>query len=86
MPARLGYALATLAICAFAAMVGVWLAARGDEHDERAEQAQQDRGRQPPPAGHGRPVAGRSVAAAATARRTAAALFSHSACSATGSL
>ena len=31
MPARLGYALATLAICAFAAMVGVWLAARGDD-------------------------------------------------------
>ena len=31
MPARLGYALATLAICAFAAMVGVWLAARGDQ-------------------------------------------------------
>jgi protein SCO1/2 len=31
VPARLGYALATLAICAFAAMVGVWLAARGDD-------------------------------------------------------
>ena len=31
MPARLGYALVTLAVCAFAAMVGVWLAARGDD-------------------------------------------------------
>ena len=31
MPARLGYALATLALCALAAMVGVWLAARGDD-------------------------------------------------------
>jgi protein SCO1 len=31
VPARLGYALATLAVCAFAAMVGVWLAARGDD-------------------------------------------------------
>jgi protein SCO1/2 len=31
VPARLGYALVTLAVCAFAAMVGVWLAARGEE-------------------------------------------------------
>jgi protein SCO1/2 len=31
VPARLGYALVTLAVCAFAAMVGVWLAARGDD-------------------------------------------------------
>jgi protein SCO1/2 len=31
VPARLGYALVTLALCALAAMVGVWLAARGDD-------------------------------------------------------
>jgi len=31
VPARLGYALATLALCALAAMVGVWLAARGGD-------------------------------------------------------
>jgi protein SCO1/2 len=30
VPARLGYALVTLALCALAAMVGVWLAARSD--------------------------------------------------------